>query len=54
MYCKVVQHDDNNITERCLKDTDGTLIFVGPRLNFDVIAYAKLDNTDWFIRRNRR
>ena len=32
MYCKIVQEDDNNITERCQKDTDGTLVFVGPHL----------------------
>jgi hypothetical protein len=37
MYCKTVQEDDNNITERCQRDTDGTLVFVGPHLNFDVI-----------------
>jgi len=41
-YCKIVQEDDNNITERCQKDTDGTLVFVRPHLNFDVIAYICL------------
>src|SRR5947208_9052442 len=38
-YCKIVQEDDNNITERCQKDTDGTLVFVSHRLNFDAISY---------------
>ena len=33
MYCKVAQEDDNKITERCQKDTDGTLVFVSLRVN---------------------
>jgi len=33
MYCKIAQEDDNKITERCQKDTDGTLVFVSPRVN---------------------
>jgi hypothetical protein len=39
IYCKIVQEDDNNITKCCQKDTDGTLIFVGPHLTFGVIVY---------------
>ena len=35
MYCKVAQEDDNKITERCQKDTDGTLVFVSPRVDSD-------------------
>ena len=38
MYCKVAQEDDNKITERCQKDTDGTLVFVSPRVNSGLTA----------------
>jgi hypothetical protein len=32
MYSKIAEDEDNKMVERCLKDADGTLIFVSPHV----------------------
>jgi hypothetical protein len=33
IYSKIAQQDDNRLVDRCQKDTNGTMVFVSPRVN---------------------
>lgn len=33
MYSKIAKEEDNDVVERCLRETDGTLIFVSSRVS---------------------